>query len=124
MNTFWNALQVLQDAFEYLLVAAILLAASILLYRKSPRWPVRLQLIGAIAYALAQLHSFIFTVAVSQFNVRQGTFWFPTDTENQLISVPFGIMYQLSILFPIGLLWYALRVSRRPNQTMKRIATD
>jgi peptidoglycan/LPS O-acetylase OafA/YrhL len=112
MNTLWNALQVLQDALEYLLVAAILLAASILLYRKHREWPVRLQLIGAIAYALYSLHNFVFIVAVSQFNVRHGTFWFPTDTENQLISVPFGIMYQLSILFPVGLLWHSLRVCR------------
>jgi hypothetical protein len=98
-------------AFDHSLIAFILLAGSIVLNRRTPGWATRLQIIGSIAYTLYWLHLLIFWVVAPQ--IHQCGFWFPTDTENQLIARPFFLMSYPAFLFPVGFLWYAVGVARK-----------
>ena len=107
LNTFDEYLWPLQ----HVALGGVLLASSILLHRMAQGWSTRLMLIGSIAYLLVWLHNFAFQLAFAMGWIRLGTFWTPTDTENQLITQPFQIIECFEVCFPIGLLWYA--VTRR-----------
>jgi hypothetical protein len=92
-----------------LVLAVILLVASIVLFRKTSGIPTLLLLIGSAAYFVAHLHDFIISLGMSHGFILPGSWLFPGCLERPEVAVPFDILRFVSLLFPIGFLWYALR---------------
>ena len=96
-----------------LLWPAILLVASVLLFRCAKGWPTVLLLVGSASLLLVRLREFVLGLGIQRGWIHPGTFWFPTDTENQAITIPFIVLQNLVLCFAIGFLWYVLRTRRK-----------
>jgi cbb3-type cytochrome oxidase subunit 3 len=92
-----------------LVLSIILLIGSFILFRKTRVIPTLLLLVGSAAYFGAHLHDFIISLGMSHGFILPGSWLFSGCLERPLVAVPFDILRFVSLLFPIGFLWYALR---------------
>jgi hypothetical protein len=92
-----------------LILAVILLIASVVLFRKTRGIPTLLLLVGSAAYFVAHLHDFIISLGMSHGFILPGSWLFPGCLERPVVAIPFDILRVVSLLFPVGFLWYALR---------------
>jgi hypothetical protein len=98
-----------------LLLASVLLVASIFLFRRVGGLGPLLQLVGSAAYFLAHLYDVIISAGFRYGFIRPGSYLFAGCLERPIVAVPIDILRLVSLLFPIGFLWFALR------GTVKRI---
>ncbi len=95
-------------------ISTCLLVASIIFCRRArPGAPARLQLIGAVAFFVAQLHDLAVNLLYSHQLVGNGSFLIPNCMENPMVTMPFDIIRAVGVCGPLGLCWYAYRATQR-----------
>src|ERR1700730_3950756 len=82
-----------------LLAPALLATASVLLFRRAKGWPTVLMLVGSVTLLLVTTREFATGLSIERGWVQPGTFWFPTDSENQVVTIPFIVIQNLVFCF-------------------------
>ena len=98
------------NAFGWFVTAILLLVASVAFHRATRGWSTIVQLVGAGAMFLVCLHDFVLLAEMSHGYISP--FFFQGCLERPLVATPVSALRIVTLCFPIGLLWYALRRKR------------
>jgi hypothetical protein len=92
-------------------VPVALLVGSVVLLLKRGGWPAVLQIIGCLAYLIYFFFEIFIAMTGGHEAITSGTFRPPEWTQH--LSVIRYTLGGLILLFPVGFIWFVVRVTRR-----------
>jgi len=111
----WQAWHNFYDLLDYpwLVLSALFALGAILLHLRIRQWPTLLQLIGASAYFLNDAWGAFATFVAA--HSEHSMFWEHglEGLDRWPLYIPQTLLRILTLCFPVGFFWYALRVFRR-----------
>src|SRR5438046_2682 len=94
-----------------------LFVGSLLLFRRAAGIPTLLILVGASAYFLWRLQDLSLDLLLPYVSTHHDSRWvriiWPTDTPQPAFNTSTLVFALLSFCFPVGFVWFVLRLSRR-----------
>jgi hypothetical protein len=114
------------DESPQLLVAALLVGGSVILWRATSCWPARVQLLGAashLGYTLVWgFSAYMAPYALTHPESSFARLIYPTDTEHPAFKYIYLTLRLISICFPVGLLlsalWIRKHLTKRSSQPL------
>jgi hypothetical protein len=100
-----------------LALSLVVSVASIIMLRRVGGWPAILLVVGSVGYLLVTAQNTLFMYDYSYHWISLPAFW-----EHWSMLLFFRISGLASLCFPVGFLWFSLRLTRASNKAMQRTA--